>query len=60
MVDPKRATELIRQHFAELTTEQFVENLKKSCPEVFEDEEEEKGKDDRKSEARSLHIDRQI
>ncbi len=41
MIDIKRATELIRQHFAELTTEQFIENLKQSCPEVFEDEQEE-------------------
>jgi hypothetical protein len=28
MVDPKKAAELIRQHFEELTTEQFVENLR--------------------------------
>jgi hypothetical protein len=41
MIDIKRATELIRQHFAELTPEQFIENLKQSCPEVFEDEQEE-------------------
>ncbi|VEP17721.1 hypothetical protein H1P_6380001 [Hyella patelloides LEGE 07179] len=37
MVDPKKAAKLIRQHFEELTTEQFVENLHRSCPEVFED-----------------------
>ena len=37
MVDPKKAAKLIRQHFAELTTEQFVKNLHRSCPEVFED-----------------------
>jgi hypothetical protein len=41
MIDIKRATELIRQHFAELTPEQFIENLKQSCPEVFEDDLEE-------------------
>ena len=35
MVDPKRAAKLIRQHFEELTTEQFLENLQKHCPEVF-------------------------
>ena len=35
MVDPKRAAKLIRQHFEELTTEKFVENLQKHCPEVF-------------------------
>ena len=37
MVDPKKAAKLIRQHFEELTTKQFVENLHRSCPEVFED-----------------------
>lgn len=35
MVDPKKARLLIRQHFAEVTTEQFVQNLQKHCPEVF-------------------------
>ena len=35
MVDPKRAAKLIRQHFAEVTPEKFVENLQKHCPEVF-------------------------
>ncbi|MBW4532535.1 MAG: hypothetical protein KME09_01215 [Pleurocapsa minor HA4230-MV1] len=39
MVNPKSAAKLIRQHFKELTTEQFVENLHRSCPEVFEDNE---------------------
>ncbi len=39
MVDPKRAAKLIRQHFEELTTEQFVLNLQKNCPEVFEERE---------------------
>ena len=28
MVDPKKAAKLIRQHFEELTTEQFIENLR--------------------------------
>ena len=37
MVDPKRAAKLIRQHFEELTTEKFVENLQKHCPEVFQE-----------------------
>jgi len=36
MVDPKEAAKLIRQHFDELTTEQFMENLHRSCPEIFE------------------------
>jgi hypothetical protein len=39
MVNPKKAAKLIRQHFKELTTEKFVENLHRSCPEVFEDNE---------------------
>ena len=38
MANPKRAAELIRKHFAEVTPEQFLENLKKYCPEVFEDD----------------------
>jgi hypothetical protein len=40
VVDPKKAEELIRQHFSSLTTEQFLKNLERSCPEVFEEEEE--------------------
>lgn len=40
MVDPKIAAKLIRQHFAALTTEQFVKNLGRACPEVFEQSEE--------------------
>ncbi|MGK7943221.1 MAG: hypothetical protein AB4058_01985 [Microcystaceae cyanobacterium] len=40
MVDPKRAAKLIREHFDNLTTEQFLENLKSACPEVFEEEPE--------------------
>ena len=39
MVDPKRAQLLIRQHFEELTTEQFILNLQKHCPEVFSEQE---------------------
>jgi hypothetical protein len=39
MVNDKKAARLIRQHFEELTTEKFVENLHRSCPEVFEDNE---------------------
>lgn len=34
MVDPKKAAKLIRQHFKELTTEQFVENLRNLSHEV--------------------------
>lgn len=40
MLDPKRAAELIRKHFAQLTTEQFLVNLKQACPEILEDNEE--------------------
>ena len=40
MADPKRAAELIRKHFAEITTEQFLENLKKSSPELFAEDNE--------------------
>ncbi|MDJ0902090.1 MAG: hypothetical protein QNJ55_25135 [Xenococcus sp. MO_188.B8] len=39
MVNPKKAAKLIRQHFSELTAENFVENLRRSCPEIFEDNE---------------------
>ena len=34
MVDPKKAAKLINQHFKELTTEQFVENLRNLSHEV--------------------------
>lgn len=40
MIDPKKAAEILYKHFEETTTEQFVLNLKKYCPEVFENEEE--------------------
>jgi hypothetical protein len=40
MVDPKRAAKILYEHFENLTTEQFVENLKHACPEVFEEEPE--------------------
>jgi hypothetical protein len=40
MIDPKKAEEILYKHFEETTTEQFVLNLKKYCPFVFEDEEE--------------------
>ncbi|XWK89514.1 MAG: hypothetical protein U7127_05470 [Phormidium sp.] len=38
MLDPKECGEILRKHFAEVTPEQFLENLKKYCPEVFEDD----------------------
>lgn len=38
MLDPKKCADILYKHFAEVTTEQFFENLKKSSPEVFEDD----------------------
>ena len=38
MLDPQKAAKLIREHFAELTTEQFVENLRNSSPKIFEEQ----------------------
>ena len=40
MVDPKTAAELIRQHFASLTTEQFLRNLDRAYPGIFAHSEE--------------------
>lgn len=40
MVDPKIAAELIRQHFASLTTEQFLKNLDRAYPGIFAHSEE--------------------
>ena len=39
MVDPKKAAKLIRQHFEELTTEQFVKNLRDLSHEVVSEQE---------------------
>ncbi|HEY9772154.1 MAG TPA: hypothetical protein V6C71_27220 [Coleofasciculaceae cyanobacterium] len=39
MVDPQKAAKLIRQHFEELTTEQFVENICDLSHEAFLDRE---------------------
>lgn len=38
MLDSKKCADILYKHFAEVTTEQFFENLKKSSPEVFEDD----------------------
>ncbi|HEY9874164.1 MAG TPA: hypothetical protein V6D12_12045 [Candidatus Obscuribacterales bacterium] len=38
MLDPKKCADILYKHFAEVTPEQFVENLKNYCPEVFEDD----------------------
>ena len=40
MVNSKRAAKLIRQHFEEVTTEKFIENLQKHCSEVFSEQEQ--------------------
>ncbi|MFB2935681.1 hypothetical protein ACE1B6_10545 [Aerosakkonemataceae cyanobacterium BLCC-F154] len=40
MLDPKRCAEILYKHFAEVTTEQFLENLKRSSPELFEGDNE--------------------
>ena len=37
MIDPKKAAKLIRQHFEELTTEQFIENLRDLSHEAIVD-----------------------
>lgn len=39
MVDPKKAAELIRQHFEELTEEQFVANLRSLSHEAVSEQE---------------------
>ena len=36
MLNPKQFSQIIRQHFAEVTPEQFKENLQKFCPEILE------------------------
>lgn len=53
MVDPKKAAQLIRQHFEELTTEQFVENLRKLSHEVVQEQETKEQLKQRESEALS-------
>ena len=32
---PEAATQIIRDHFANLTREEFIENLRRVCPELF-------------------------
>ncbi len=56
MLNPKKAAKLIRQHFEELTTEQFVENLRNLSHEV---ELEPKTKErERESESEILSIEK--
>lgn len=42
MVDKKKAAKLIRQHFKELTTEQFVENLRDLSHEAVSEQDKKK------------------
>ncbi len=35
MLNPKQFSQILRQHFADVTPEQFKENLQKFCPEIF-------------------------
>lgn len=41
MLDPQKAASILYKHFEQLTTEQFLKNLERACPEVFEEEQEE-------------------
>jgi hypothetical protein len=40
MVDIAKATKTLEDYFANVTNEQFSEDLRKFCPELFEEEEE--------------------
>jgi hypothetical protein len=53
MVDQKKAAKLIRQHFKELTTEQFVENLRDLSHEAVS--EQDKKKQQRQRELETLN-----
>lgn len=36
MLEPKEFRNIIHQHFTEVTSQEFLANLKKYCPEIFE------------------------
>jgi transcriptional regulator with XRE-family HTH domain len=38
MLDANKIGEILRQHFATVTPEEFEANLRRSCPEIFEEE----------------------
>jgi predicted transposase/invertase (TIGR01784 family) len=40
MVDPQKAASILYKHFEQLTSEQFLKNLERACPEVFEEEQD--------------------
>ena len=39
MLDFEKASKIIEDHFANLTDEEFITNLKEYCPRVFEKDE---------------------
>ena len=53
MINPQKAAKLIRQHFEELTTEQFVKNLRDLSHEV---ESERKTKDQQRQRQRESEV----
>lgn len=53
MIDPKKAAQLIRQHFEELTTDQFVENIRDLSHEAIRDRDPKKQQKPRKLETLS-------
>lgn len=38
MLDPTKAKEILEDYFANVTREEFMTDLKKYCPELFEEE----------------------
>ena len=40
MIDIANATEMLEHHFATVTHEEFLNNLEKFCPELFEEEQQ--------------------
>jgi hypothetical protein len=38
MLDANKIGEILRQHFATVTPEEFEANLRRSCPEIFEED----------------------
>jgi hypothetical protein len=46
MVDIAKATKTLEYYFAGVTKEQFSDDLRKFCPELFEEEEQTNGRED--------------
>ena len=38
MLDPNEAINRLRKHFSEVSSEQFIKNVEKYCPEIMTDE----------------------